>query len=144
MLKGEKQMKIVVLLLFLFLCGLWDWKSRKIPLWLCGCGALAVLVCEILTKEFSLEKITGGILIGLILLGAGKVTKGQIGSGDGIVFIVIGLGLRAGESFLLLVESLWVLFLFCLIGFFTGKIKVKERVPFLPFVFFAYVLRFVF
>ncbi len=136
-------MKTIILVLFLLLCGFSDWKTRQVPLWLCGLGTVAIILCEILTKEFALNKIAGGVLIGLFLLSAGKVTKGQIGSGDGIVFLIIGVALGGRKSFLLFTESLCILFLFCMIGIFTGKIKMKQRLPFLPFVVAAYLLELV-
>ena len=136
----ERRLKTGILLIFLFLCSVSDWKSRKISLYFCIGGVFAILLCDILTKEFSLEKMIGGILVGLFLLGLTKITRGQIGLGDGIVFLVIGLGLGLRESFLLLIESLCLLFLFCLIGLIIRKIKIKQRIPFLPFVFVAYLL----
>lgn len=136
-------METIIIFLFLFLCGVLDWKDRQIPLWLCGLGSVVIILSEIVTKEFALDKILGGGLIGLFLLAAGKLTKGQIGSGDGIVFFIIGMALGGRKSFLLLIESLWIAFLFCLIALFIGKIKMKERIPFLPFVFVAYLLELV-
>ena len=137
-------MTTLILLIFLFLCSVWDCKVRKIPLWICHVGVFFIIMCELLTKEISLQKMIGGILVGLFLLGLTKITRGQIGLGDGIVFIVIGLGIGLKESFLLLLESLFLLFLFCLIGLIVKKIKIKQRIPFLPFVFTAYFLKFIF
>lgn len=134
-------MKTGILLIFLFLCSLSDWKNRKISLYFCLVGGLAIIICELLTNEISLEKILGGILVGLFLLSLTKITRGQIGLGDGIVFLVIGVGLGLRESFLLLIESLCLLFLFCVIGLIVKKIKMKQRIPFLPFVFVAYLLK---
>ena len=133
-------MTTLILLVFLFLCSVWDCKVRKIPLWLCHVGIFFIIMCELLTKEISLQKMIGGILVGLFLLGLTKITRGQIGLGDGIVFIVIGVGLGLTESFFLLIESLCLLFLFCFIGLVVKKIKIKQRVPFIPFVFLAYIL----
>ncbi len=136
-------MKTGILLIFLFLCSVSDWKSRKISLYLCILGAFAIIVCELFTKQISLEKMIGGILVGLFLLSLTKITRGQIGLGDGMVFLVIGVGLGLRESFLLLIESLCLLFLFCVIGLIVKKIKIKQRIPFLPFVFVAYLLKLV-
>lgn len=137
----EKKVTTLILLVFLFLCSVWDCKVRKIPLWLCHTSAFFIIICELLAKEIAFSKMLGGILVGLFLLGLTKITRGQIGLGDGIVFIVIGLGIGLKESFLLLLESLFLLFLFCLIGLIVKKIKIKQRIPFLPFVFSAYFLK---
>ena len=134
-------MKSLILLIFLFLCSLWDYKIRKIPLWLCHVGAFFIVVYEVVAKEVSLKRMIGGILVGLFLLGLTKITRGQVGLGDGIVFIVIGIGIGLKESFLLLLESLCLLFLFCFIGLIGKKIKIKQRIPFLPFVFIAYFFK---
>ena len=133
-------METIILFIFLMLCSFWDWKTRMIPVWICASTAIIIGLYQLLVKEVSLEKILVGLIVGLFLLMIGKITRGQIGSGDGIVFLVIGIGIGVKESIFLLFESLCVLFFFCLIGLLTGKIKMKEKLPFIPFVFIAYVI----
>lgn len=99
--------------------------------------------------EFEVEciKRLGGIFCGLFLLAASVLSKGQVGIGDGLVFLVCGLFLDFWESSLLLMGGL---FLLC--GRYIVEIlwKVlhrnrhgnKERgqeQPLLPYIFAAYI-----
>ena len=133
-------METIILFIFLLLCSIWDWKTRTIPVWLCISTATMILLCDCFAREISLEKMGTGILVGIFLLFVGKITRGQIGLGDGIAFLVIGMAMGGKESLFLLVESLCILFCFCLVGLLIGKIKMKQKLPFLPFVFIAYVI----
>lgn len=104
---------------------------------------MAVVLMEFLVKENSLLSIAGGILTGLFLLAASKITRGQIGSGDGIVFLITGISLGMERNFLLLLGSLFIAFLYSLILLLIKKTRWKDAIPFLPFVFAAYVLELV-
>lgn len=132
----------VILFVFLLLCSLWDWKSRSVPVWLCYGGALLMTAAVFVTKEMTMAEAVGGMLPGIFLLGIGWITKGQIGSGDGIVFMVTGLGLGIWYNCLLLAGALSISFLWSLLFLTMKKINLKTKFPFLPFVLAAFVLEF--
>lgn len=134
---------LMILLLFLFLCSTWDWKRKAIPSWLCYGGVLVMAAVGFGTKEITLAGAAGGIMLGIILLGIGQLTKGQIGEGDGIVFIATGIALGFWNNCMLLVGALFLSFLGSLILLLMKKITLKAKLPFLPFVFAAFVLEFV-
>lgn len=132
--------KTGILFLFLLICAVWDLRHKAIPLWVCLGGLASTAVWQFFTREMDMAGILGGILIGIFLLAAGTITKGQIGSGDGIVFIITGIVLGMRDNFLLLSGSLMISFLFSILLIFLKKINLKTRLPFLPFVFIAYVI----
>lgn len=88
-------------------------------------------------------KRLGGIFCGLFLLAASVLSKGQVGIGDGLVFLVCGLFLDFWESSLLLMGGL---LLFCgryifetVWRFLHGKESREKEQPLLPCIFAAYI-----
>lgn len=79
-----------------------------------------------------------GMVPGLLLLGAGRISRGGIGTGDGCFFLVSGLMLGFWENLALLCYSTLCCGVFCLGYFVWAKQKQgehigKRTVPFLPF-----------
>ena len=81
-------------------------------------------------------------MIGISLLIISKITA-QIGAGDGIVFIITGLGLGFWNNFWLLWEGLLLMAAVSLLLLLFQKINWKSKLPFLPFVLGAYIIGFV-
>lgn len=80
-----------------------------------------------------------GIFIGLCVLGMGLATKGEVGIGDGIVVLSLGMTLEWEK----LVVSLMLGLLGCaavsgflMLIFHKGR---KTRIPFVPFLFLGYI-----
>lgn len=134
------EVKAGILLVFLFFCAVWDLKNKAIPVWLCLTGTAVVISTEFLSGKMNMAEIIGGVLIESFLLAVCKVTKGQIGPGDGIVFIITGISLGTQGNLLLLTGSLMLMFLYSAFFVCLKKINLKTRLPFLPFVFGAYIL----
>lgn len=123
----------------LLVCGLWDWKKTEIPIWICGVGAFGILGMQAYSNEMAIWEMAAGAAIGLLLLVVGKVT-GQIGIGDGIVFMITGIGMGFWNNLLLLWGSLLLMATVSLALILLQKIRWKARLPFLPFVLCAYVI----
>ena len=126
---------------YLVLLSLQDLKSRSFAPWtiISGGGAGAVLcISEGIAFGTSAGELLSahlpGILIGLVLLLAGRLTKGAIGSGDGLCFISFIFWKTGGALAVLLFGGL------CLCALFGAGwmiIKKKEKtasLPFMPFV----------
>lgn len=80
-----------------------------------------------------------GIFIGICVLGMGLATKGEVGIGDGIVVLSLGMTLEWEK----LVVSLMLGLLGCaavsgflMLTFHKGR---KTRIPFVPFLFLGYI-----
>ena len=79
-----------------------------------------------------------GASVGAVLLGAGMASRGAIGAGDGLFFLVSGLMLGFWENLALLCYGTLCCGIFCLIYFvwckvMRGENTGKHTVPFLPF-----------
>lgn len=125
--------------LWLFLCGYQDWKEKEISVVLLAAGGIILPVVFWLAGGVSPMSRMEGLLLGLGLLLLGRVTKGQIGTGDGIILCITGLclGLKGGLNLLL-----WGLILAAmasLILLLFKKAGRKDTIPFIPFLFLAYM-----
>ena len=83
---------------------------------------------------------TGRIRFGIALLLYSLVTHESIGYGDGCLFVMTGLFLGIWENLVLLLLASVLAGIGSAVLLFFRKKKKKERIPFVPFVFTAYVL----
>ena len=117
----------------------YDIKNRKIPLWIICIGAGIVLVELIGGLVFGLPFKDGkeyacSVLPGVFMLFLAYFTKEQVGAGDGILLILIGL-LTDFE------QAVWVLcvglFIQSLLAVFLIMIRRADKqclIPFVPFM----------
>ena len=129
---------------FMFCCFLaaaaaQDIRRRTISGRLLLAGALLGLPWALgaLTAEGILPFLAG-FLPGLLMLGLSGVTKGAVGTGDGLFFLAAALYLRPGEVFGLFFGGLLICGIFCG-GLMVGRILLGYgyrncSVPFLPFL----------
>lgn len=133
-------MKIVgsiILFVYLLAMSVYDIRKREIQMKVTAVAAVLLLagqVSRIVQGELSWYWILGGVVPGLIIIAISWCTRGQIGIGDGIIFIVSGI-------FLGFYENEVLLFLSLLFSAAAGGILVllkrmgrKDAFPFVPFV----------
>lgn len=75
-----------------------------------------------------------GLLPGVVLLFWGKLSEEQIGYGDGMAAVVLGLLLPGGELLLVLMMGFFLCAVSAVFLFFAGNRKKNLSVPFLPFL----------
>lgn len=131
--------------LFLGGCAWTDSRKREISLlWIllwAAAGSFYLFAGMWSVGVWSMEegiKRLGGIFCGLFLLIASAISKGQVGIGDGLVFLVCGLFLDFWESSSLLLGGLFLLVVRCLFDIFFGKGIRKKELPLMPYIFAAY------
>ena len=134
------EFELILLLIFLLLGSIWDIKERAVPVWFFLFAMVVVFVMKLLLGEILVAEQLGGMMIGVLLLIVGKLTKGQIGEADGITFIITGFVLGFWDNFLLLTEALFLSFFWSLVFMLLKKINLKSKLPFLPFVLAAFLL----
>ena len=83
-----------------------------------------------------LERVIG-FSLGLLLILLHKVSRGQIGLGDGLILCVTGISLGFYKNSILLINSLFLSAIFSIIYIFIKKANRKTTIPFIPFVFIA-------
>ncbi|MFW5629634.1 MAG: hypothetical protein ACOCM4_01365 [Acetivibrio ethanolgignens] len=124
----RKEISLFWLAVWMVVGGIW----LAAGLWRAGLGSPEELLGRI-----------GGIAVGIFLLAVSILSHGQVGFGDGLVFLVCGLFLDFWESSLLLLGGLILLLGRFFAGFLykrlTGERDSPKEQPLMPYVFLAYV-----
>lgn len=122
-------------------CGsISDLKRKRLPgIYLALCGVICITLS--LHSVFAGGSVElPGIIPGMILLLAGRLTGGCIGAADGIMMVLLGLlyGLTDSLRILMIAFLIGGITAFVLIAFrIAGK---KSRMPFYPFLFAGFIL----
>ena len=82
----------------------------------------------------------GGMLIGGMILDFCILSRGKMGPGDGIVFMLTGLYLGAEENLALMLLSFFFAAGWSFIAICFFHRNKKEKIPFLPFLVLAYLV----
>lgn len=125
--------------LFLLLGTIWDVKKKKIPLVLLSCFIATGLMINIIWPEHSAPDILLGAFVGCVLYVVSYVTSGQIGEGDGILFVATGLFVGGISNFVLLLWASVLCAVTAGIMLIVKKAGRKDTIPFIPFVLLAYI-----
>ncbi|BCJ92480.1 hypothetical protein acsn021_00490 [Anaerocolumna cellulosilytica] len=125
--------------IWLLLCSLQDIKSKKIHLYLIGLGFIASLVISFVYHDAAFWERAVGAIPGLFLLALNPITRGQIGLGDGLIVLILGvcLGFTLTASMLLL--GLFASALYSAILLLFKKAGRKKTIPFVPFLFLGFL-----
>jgi len=126
------------MLILLTVCTVSDIRLKKLPLWIIGMSGAAGIICNILSDGASFMSMAVGIMVGIFIVVTSIVTKGQIGMGDGCLFISIG-AVIGSSTVSLFVGALILCFAVSGVLFVAGKVKKRDRIPFVPFVFLSYI-----
>jgi leader peptidase (prepilin peptidase)/N-methyltransferase len=132
----ELEQKIIYILLgvMLFYCGTKDFISRQISIVFVAGVSGFILMMYPFGFYLSFYNMGGGLLIGIVLIVISKITRGQIGLGDGLIFCTTGLGLGFWPNLCLLLYSLTMAAAFSGFLFLIRKKDKVYTIPFVPFV----------
>ena len=124
---------------FLGIGTFFDVKDRELPiLFLLVFGSLG-LICNRLWDYQSLRNLIWGVCFGGIFLAAGWISREQIGYGDGIGLVILGV-FEGFEGMVPMVIGAFLLGgiygLWCILGL---KKSGKDTMPFFPFLLLAFV-----
>ncbi len=131
----------VVVMVFLVIGSVSDIRYKRIPIWLVACfGVLAAVLKVVDLLQQSGMELLSGVATGVFLIIVSVVTGGQIGIGDGLVFIVLGMYIGS-DNVVLLIIALILCAVTAGVLFVAKRVKRRDRLPFVPFVLCAYVLQ---
>ncbi len=136
----------MILLVYLLIMTGFDVTKGRISLCLSliSAGGLVLLrIQEVCENEMSFGVMFSGIYIGVILLILSKLSRGGIGAGDGIVFVVTGLVYGIWENAVLLLIALTLSGVVGGILLILHKVGRKALIPFVPFVSVGYGVMFI-
>ena len=123
--------------IYLLIMAIIDFRKKAIPL-LPGVICLLAVSTVLLVAGTGVLSLAMGVLIGVLLYGISRISRGGLGQADALVYAVTGAVLGFYKNLELLLVSL---ILAALIGLFllvVKKVGRKYRMPFVPFTFIAY------
>lgn len=139
------RMEMFLLVFFIGLAAVQDIRKKQVKMWIYFIFSITAVCLAVyrLNQErdwwIRAADYGAGMLPGVILLWGGRVSGGEIGNGDGFLFLISGLFLGFWKNMVLLCYGTFFCGIFCLIYFVWGKLKSKkdvrkQTVPFIPFL----------
>lgn len=133
-----KMIKEVCTVIFLGVSGWMDWKTRMISLALTGLYGGSGLAISFMTgRRWEDYILPAGLGLLFLLLSLGS--KGAVGMGDGWVLLALGCMLETEEYIRLTGFGILLAAVFSGILLIGYKKNRKTEIPFVPFLFFAYL-----
>lgn len=137
--RGIQNVIEILIGIMLLICGIKDLRYKKIPLWVVTVTFLIIVVLGMFCSFIPYTSRIGGVCIGIIIIFISKITREQIGLGDGLVFCVTGIGLGIWINIGLLLWSLCFSAIYAGFVLIVKKKNKKHVIPWIPFVFFSYL-----
>lgn len=136
-------MKNFVISVYLLWGMIQDIKMKKITSSYLKIGSIvSVIIFCVFTYNENLKWNQWIIFLGpgLIFLIAARITKEEIGYGDGFVLLILGICIGDIEIWEICKISIYFICVYTLIMVVRKKIKRKDRIPYLPFLWIAHLL----
>lgn len=127
---------------WLLMASVLDIRSRRLPVWFLALGAAAALlaaVCRCLLIPAEWLEVIKGCIPGAVLLLTAVTTK-KAGTADGIALICLGMCLDGGSCLLIFMLSLLLISVFSGILLALHRAGRNTTLPYLPFLFAAWLL----
>ena len=132
----------IILGIYLFYASLTDIKEKKLSITYLVAG-FAIIPFFLFFDEIELIERLTGVIPGILLWTASVISKG-VGKADVVVVILIGLCIRIGGIILVLSVSFILIAIFSGFMLLFGKLKLKSRIPYIPFAFAGYLVSCIF
>lgn len=131
---------ILIITAVLAVCSISDLRARRIHLLSVSVGGIAAAVCLLTGGWPAAARGAAGMLPGALLYICSRATGGKIGTGDAAVLTVIGMGTGLIQALLILCTGFALTAVPAGYLCFKGKSGRNTRLPFVPFLFAAYLL----
>lgn len=117
-----------------------DIKRKQITLMITLFSAVLGLMCHIVYQNQSIYSMLAGVASGILVLTFGILSGGKIGMGDGVILMLTGLYLGAEKNMALMMVSFALAAAWAGIAIVVLHHDKKDRIPFVPFLFLAYLI----
>lgn len=134
-------MEIIKILVacMLGIAGVMDMKYKKVNLLLLIPFVVAGILCHLFYNMISPASIVSGMAIGIVILFISYVTRGKIGSGDGVIVIVTGLYLGFYDNLFMLLTATFLAAIVGAILLLLKGVNKNYAIPFIPFLFISFI-----
>lgn len=128
---------ILIAGVYLAVMAVIDRRQKEIPV----IPGIVCIVFIILAQIVAGKPLSGwlpGILVGIFLSLVSRLSRGEVGQGDALVYLVTGLALGFFRNLELLILSLFLAAITGLILLVIRRVGRKHAMPFIPFTAIAY------
>lgn len=136
-------LKPVLVSLLLVIQTYWDLRYRELPLVVSGVGGVVGIAMSIYQGR-EVEEIFLALLPGAVALFLGKITRQAIGYGDGVLITILGCYVPLEEVLFLCMFASVLAGIFALVLLIILRKKGTYEIPFVPFLFIAWVAKAIF
>lgn len=126
-------------LLFLGIGSCMDLKDQMLSVKFLSIFAIAGVLCNLLFSYQSRSELLSGLLIGAAVLLIGKFTEEAIGYGDGLTILILGIFEGGYQMFPVLFGAFLTAGIYGIFRIVFFHKSIKDSIPFLPFLFLAFV-----
>lgn len=130
----------ICLIIILGVICVFDIKRKKIPVYMLIVLAAAGIISNFTVGEFDIEKRIIAMLPGIILLIVSMITKQQIGYGDGMIILIMGLYIDIDDILSIVLSSFLLSSIAAIILMTVFKKKKNFEMAFSPFLLIGYGL----
>lgn len=130
----------ICLIIILGVICVFDIKRKKIPVYMLIILAAAGIISNFTVGEFDIEKRIIDMLPGMILLIVSMITKQQIGYGDGMIILIMGLYIDIDDILSIVLSSFLLSSIAAIILMTVFKKKKNFEMAFSPFLLIGYGL----
>ena len=134
---------IIWTLLFLLVCTITDLKERMIVTWFCFINSGAALAVNFFLRNQSEMNILFGMIMGAVFYVISACSKEAVGKGDAVVIFTIGSMVGINPGFEIVTWAFMLCALVSAVGMISKKLKLKSRLPFMPFMLMGGIITFI-
>ena len=124
----------------LLTCAVTDIRKKMIYPLLLLPFLISGILWQFMSRSRGVMDIAGGMFIGIVLLITSFLTRGKVGAGDGLLLMVTGVLLGTLENMRLLTVASVLTAVFSMVLLMTRRCRRDTELPFVPFLFAAFII----
>lgn len=125
---------------FLMINTIMDIKTKKVSMIVILVGMIVGIGIKLKLEMFFQWESLWAIIPGVVVLGFSFITRQQIGYGDGMTIIMLGLFVTSIQIISICMLAVWFAGIVSIVLLLILHKNKKYEIPFIPFLFVSYVL----